>query len=67
MSSKSNCRACRFSYSEPDSGIICGHPDAGWAGQTIYREPLSHCPDFVKFEQHELRNPDGTLKLSQVE
>lgn len=56
-----NCRACSRSYMDPDSGLICGHPDAGLFGLTIYREPLSHC-GWKKFEQHPGRNPDGTLK-----
>ena len=50
---------------EPDSGLICGHPDAGVFGLTIYSEPLAHCPDFSKFEQHPRRNADGTLKAGQ--
>lgn len=60
-----NCRACKNSYMEPDSGLICGHPDAGVFGLTIYSEPLAHCPDFSKFEQHPRRNADGTLKAGQ--
>lgn len=56
------CYACTHSYMEPDSGLICGHKDAGWFGLTIYKEPLDHCPNFCKFEQHPLRNSDGSLK-----
>lgn len=61
-SEKKNCRACKWSYMEPDSGLICGHNDAGVFGTTIYREPLDHCPEFKKFDQHPLRNPNGSLK-----
>ena len=63
---KKNCRACAYSYMEPDSGLICGHPDAGTFGLTIRAEPLPHCPSFAKFEQHPGRNADGTLKGSQA-
>ena len=58
------CKACAFSGIEPDSPyFICGHPDANppW-GLHIKKEPLDHCPNFSKFEQHPGRNPDGTLK-----
>lgn len=58
----SKCQACRYSYMEPDSDLICGHPDAGLFGKTLLREPAEHCTDFSKFEQHPLRNEDGTLK-----
>jgi hypothetical protein len=47
---------------EPDTDLTCGHKDAGELGTTIRKEPLNHCPDYSKFEQHPLRNPDGTLK-----
>lgn len=57
-----NCRACRYSYMEPDSDLICGHPDAGMFGKTLRREPAEHCPDFVKFEQHPQRQVNGDLK-----
>lgn len=58
-----NCSACRYSYMEPDSGLICGHPTSGVFGKTIRKEPLEHC-GWDKFEQHPLRNPDGTLNRS---
>jgi hypothetical protein len=57
------CKACRYSGIEPsDMNLTCGHPDAGVFGLHIWKEPLEHCPDFIKFEQHPGRNPDGTLK-----
>ncbi len=56
-----NCRACSFSYMEPDSGLICGHSDAGTFGLTIRSEPLDHCK-WKKFEQHPGRTSDGDLK-----
>jgi len=56
------CYACSYSYMEPDSPLICGHPDAGSFGLHIYTEPLAHCPDFVKYKQHPMRRPDGSLK-----
>jgi len=58
------CRACAFCGIEPDSPyFICGYPDPRhpW-GLYIKKEPLDHCPNFSKFEQHPGRNPDGTLK-----
>lgn len=58
---KKNCHACGFAYMEPDSDLICGHPDAGTFGLSIRQEPLPHC-GWTKFTQHPLRNPDGTLK-----
>jgi len=58
-----NCHACANSGMEPDADyLICGHPDAGPVGKFIKKEPLDHCPNFSKFEQHPGRNPDGTLK-----
>jgi hypothetical protein len=63
MAQKPNCSACRWSGIEPaDMDLTCGHPDAGFFGLHIRKEPLEHCPDFSKFEQHPGRNPDGTLK-----
>lgn len=60
---KKNCHACTHSYMEPDAPtLICGHKDAGVFGLFIRSEPLGHCPDYSKFEQHPGRNPDGTLK-----
>lgn len=61
---KKNCRACGFSYMEPDSGLICGHPDAGFFGVTIRTEPAAHCPDFVKFQQHPKRQANGDLRTA---
>jgi hypothetical protein len=61
---KKNCRACRFSYMEPDSGLICGLPELGTFGRTI-RKDGEHCAGFSKFEQHRLRNRDGSLKVSR--
>jgi hypothetical protein len=60
--SKPNCRACAHSYMEPDTGLICGHKDAGLFGLTIRSEPLDHCPEFSKFKQHPYREPNGNLK-----
>ena len=60
-----NCHACAHSYMEPDSGLICGHPDAGTFGKTIYKEPLDHC-GWKKFEQHPGRNPDGSLDIKAI-
>ena len=58
-----NCRACRYSYMEPDDDLTCGHPDSGAFGLYCHRAPPEHCgPERTKFEQHPLRNPDGTLK-----
>lgn len=60
------CKACSFCGSEPDEPfLICGHPDAGTFGSYLRKEPLDHCPDFSKFEQHPLRNEDGSLKLGK--
>ena len=57
------CFACAYSYMEPDSDLVCGHPDSGTFGKFVHRGPVEHCgPDYSKFKQHPLRNPDGTLK-----
>lgn len=58
------CRACTFSYMEPDGEavIICGHSDAGPLGKYVREEPLPHCPGFSKWKQHPGRNADGSLK-----
>ena len=57
------CKACAYSGIEPqDMDLSCGHPDAGTFGVSLRREPAEHCPDRIKFQQHPLRNPDGTLK-----
>lgn len=55
------CFACTHSYMEPDSPLICGHPDAGTFGLAIRKHPLDHC-GWKKFQQHPLRNADGSLK-----
>lgn len=58
-----NCAACKHSFMEPDDELTCGHPDSGFMGKYVHRGPVPHCgPDRTKFEQHPLRNPDGTLK-----
>lgn len=58
-----NCRACSYSYMEPDSELTCGHPDSGLFGLYVHRGPAPHCgPEHVKFEQHPRRNADGSLK-----
>lgn len=54
-----NCMACKHSYMEPDSDLICGV--SGGFGRTIRKE-LEHCDGGKKFEQHPLRKADGTLK-----
>lgn len=62
-----NCLACRFSYMEPDSPLICGHPESGMfglslAGPASPRLKDGHCgEDGSKFEQHPLRGPNGEL------
>ena len=60
-----NCYACAHSYMGPgDSELVCGHEDAGIFGRFARRasEERGHCgPDRPKFEQHPLRNPDGSL------
>lgn len=60
-----NCHACRYSYMEPDDDLTCGHADAGTFGLYTRRAAAQggHCgPSRPKFEQHPLRNVDGTLK-----
>jgi len=55
---------------EPDGPLTCGHSDAGPFGKSIaWRSPVSprlegkFCgPDATQFEQHPLRNEDGSLK-----
>lgn len=60
---KRTCMACAYCGMGPgDDYPVCGHPDAGVIGTYIKKEPLAHCPNFSKFEQHPGRNPDGTLK-----
>lgn len=74
--SEKNCHACKHSYMGPgDDELVCGHPDAGPMGEyaRVASEgrvrsgavlpKLGHCgPERAKFEQHPLRNPDGSLK-----
>ena len=67
-----NCRACRHSYMEPDGPplLVCG-VDGGYGKYLNPLDPLMVggrgpetpiCgPDRPKFEQHPLRNPDGTI------
>lgn len=71
-----NCHACRYSFMEPDdTELVCGHKGAGVAGvytriaaDGLARDgtvhlALAHCgPERLKFEQHPLRNEDGSLK-----
>lgn len=69
--SKKNCHACAHSGMEPaDMNLTCSHPDLVKMGHPfglhIWKEPLDHCPNFSKFEQHKLRNADGTLKSSPL-
>jgi len=56
------CRACRFSFMEPDDNLTCGHPESGTMGQYVHRGRVKHCKQADKFEQHPQRNPDGSLK-----
>ena len=65
MALTKNCLACRYSFMEPDDDLTCGHPDAGLVGLYVKHAaaPGGHCgPSRPKFDQHPLRNPDGTLK-----
>jgi hypothetical protein len=57
---KKNCRACAHSYMEPDGPLVCGAVNEPW-GLTI-RQDLVNCGNGRLFEQHPLRNPDGSLK-----
>lgn len=62
-----NCFACAHSFMEPDNDLCCGHDDAGIVGTYTRRAaaPGGHCgPERPKFQQHPLRNPDGTLKMT---
>lgn len=61
------CYACSYSYMEPDADyLICGHPDSGSMGEYIKIQPLKHC-EWKKFEQHSLRNKNGSLKTNNIE
>lgn len=60
------CYACKYSGMEPDDQrLICGHPDSGEFGKYLQGlnnpQPLEHCQG-KKFEQHPLRNENGSLK-----
>lgn len=61
-----NCHACAHSYMGPDDDkLVCGHTDAGVMGKyaEVATLPEGHCgPERPKFEQHPLRNPDGSLR-----
>jgi hypothetical protein len=60
---KKNCQACKHCFMEPsDMNFTCGHPDSGTFGLYVTRGPVPHCGDYTKFEQHPMRNPDGSLK-----
>lgn len=63
--SPKNCHACVHSFMEPDDDLTCGHPDARSFGTYVKHavKEDGHCgPTRPKFEQHPLRNPDGSLK-----
>lgn len=62
---KKNCRACAHCFCEPDDDFTCGHKDSGPMGLYVARGPVAHCGDYTKFEQHPLRNPDGSLKMTK--
>lgn len=56
------CRACANCGIEPDSPyFICGAAFAGPLGLHVKQEPLPEC-GWKYFDQHPLRNPDGSLK-----
>lgn len=61
-----NCKACKYCGMEPDDmNFICFHSDAGGWGQYTKHtiKETGHCgPELKKFEQHPLRNTDGSLK-----
>lgn len=63
----SKCQACAYCFLEPsDRNFTCGHRLAGAFGKHIYvaTAPDGICgPDRKLFEQHPLRNADGTLKV----
>jgi len=63
---RSKCWACAHSYMEPASPyLVCGHPDSGIMGLFIKsNKSVNHCSNFSKFEQHPLRNSDGSLKTT---
>jgi hypothetical protein len=52
-----------------EARLICGHIDSGKFGKYLNGlskpEPMAHCgPERTKFEQHPMRNPNGSLKVS---
>lgn len=65
---RKTCLACAHCGTEPDDPrFICGHKDAGEFG--VYLRllsnplPAKHCgDDRAKFEQHPMRNENGSLK-----
>lgn len=65
MKAEKNCPACAFSFMGPgDDELVCGHKDTGPVGEYARFSVLTdaHCgPDRAKFQQHPLRNPDGSL------
>jgi len=62
-SEEKTCRACAYSFMEPDGPFCCGHRDAGPFGLSLHRGPPQHCgPDRAKFTQHPLRTPAGDIK-----
>lgn len=60
------CLACAFSYMETgDEELICGHPDEGIMGTHVSSaagEGGQCGPLRPRFEQHPLRNSDGSFK-----
>jgi hypothetical protein len=58
---KEKCMACKHCYLPPDAGTyVCGLK--GGFGKYYHRSLKEDCPDNVHFEQHPLRNEDGTFK-----
>jgi hypothetical protein len=61
------CKACAHCFMEPDDDLCCGHSSAGAFGTYVrhMRKEGATCgPDGGLFEQHPLRNSDGTLKVA---
>jgi hypothetical protein len=59
-----NCCACKNSYMDPDSEyLVCGLKENGLFGTYVkdINVPLDNCKG-EKFEQHPLRNTNGSLK-----
>lgn len=59
-----NCHACKHSYMEPDSDLICAAVSPPF-GRTIRKE-LEHCNGGKLFAQHPRRNSDGSLKKGKT-